>query len=124
MKKLALLVGSLALLASSVAFAKPMGIMAMPSVRKQVLASAKQDSAWQGTRPSLRMTTSKSGKTITASIYTVSRFAGPPTPLPVPTRMLQATATFRVKQTSEGKLVTPIRHYGQVWSHVMRMLAK
>jgi hypothetical protein len=124
MKKLAILLAGVALLTSSVAFAKVQGIMAMPTLRKQILTSAKQDGSWNGQRPSLRLEYAKNGKTVKAAIYTLTSFNGTPHPMSTPQRLLQATATFKVAQTSEGKLATPVKVYGQTWQHLLRAIAR
>jgi len=102
-----------------------MGIMAMQSVRQQIRQSAIQNGQWpKGSYPSLRLQYSPSGKTVQAAVYMKTNFAGPPTPLAHPVRMLNSTATFRVHQTSEGKLAVPVKTEGETWHMLMRALAK
>jgi hypothetical protein len=98
------------------------GIVAMPSVRNQIKVNAQAAGRMQpGTTLRLKYNASKTQ--VTASLWNKSNFNGGPVPLAKPVRMESATATFNVRQTSEGKLATPVKQGGQVWQGIMRALA-
>jgi hypothetical protein len=113
MKKLVL--GLFGLLLSTAAYAAPrMGILPMPSVRKQIYQEAKSEGVLNGLkRPSLRLQKESHGR-VGATIYSMGRSW----PMNVEKRMAQKTAEFKVVQVSEGKLAQPVKQEGRVWQQI------
>src|SRR5262249_15110934 len=94
------------------------GIVAFPSLRKQIYAEAKAEHVTQGMRrPSLRL--ERRGNTVTASIWSM----GSAVPGLPQRRMMQATAKFRVQSLPDGQLAKPVKQQGQVWHQIMYMNA-
>jgi hypothetical protein len=93
----------------------------LPSVRKQIIQNAKQAGFWTGVKPSLRIKKLGGGR-VEASIWSITNFGGPVTPIPHPTRMMDSSARFQVNHVTEGPIVTPIEQLGTVWQRVMRAL--
>jgi hypothetical protein len=115
MKTISMMAVALAILAqATLAHA----ILPFQSVRKQVYAEAKADGVFKYLKnPSLRLNYSKSGKTVTASVYAM----GAQWPTFKQTRMLQSTAKFRLTNLIDGTLAKPMKQSGQVWQTVYRM---
>ena len=100
------------LLTAQAAFAQ--GILPMPSVRKQIYQEAKSEGVTRGLkRPSMRLQ-NENKTTVKATIYSMGRFL----PGMKETRQPQKTATFKLMQTSEGKLTQPVRQDGKVWQQI------
>jgi len=96
----------------------------LPSVTSQIMKEARSAGVLKGlSKPQLHLDYSKSGKTVTATITAMSKFGGPPTPLPHPERLPVANAKFRIAQVTEGRIASPIKQSGEIWEHFMRALA-
>ena len=110
------MLGLVGLLFSTVALAAPrgMGILPMPSVRKQIYQEAKSEGALKGLkRPSMRLQNETGGK-VKATVYSLGHLL----PGMKDTRQPQKTAEFKVVQVSEGKLAQPVKQDGKVWQQI------
>jgi hypothetical protein len=96
----------------------------LATLRKQILAEAKATGILKGlVRPSLRVTR-EPNQTLKATIYSMSH-SGPILATPRPLERLPfAEATFRITQTTQGKVATASPVDGQIWQHFLRALAE
>jgi hypothetical protein len=117
-------IATLALLAlGSSAFAFGHNGGALPSVRKQVMAEARNVGVLNGLKsPGLRLSYSKGGKQVQATLTALSRFGGGLRPLPKARRVSMYGATFKVQQVTEGKIVKAVKNDGRVWNMFMHAL--
>jgi hypothetical protein len=97
----------------------------LPSIEKQVMSQARADGVLKNMKsPKAEIKLSRSGKTALVTISAITRFGGPPTPLPVPTRLPMVEAKFRIGHVMEGQIATPVKSHGQVWEPIMRALTQ
>ena len=93
----------------------------LPSVRSQIQQEIKQTGAAKGlVKPSLRLTYAPGGKSVTAYITAMSTFTGGMKPLAKPVRMTELVGKFKIGQVMEGRIATPVKTGGRVWSGLMR----
>ena len=94
-------------------------IIALPSVRTQIRREAKSEGAMKNlVRPSLRVQIK--GNKANAQIYSIGRSW----PMFKQSRMLQKTATFKLKSLPDGELAKPVKSGGEVWHQIYRLMTK
>jgi hypothetical protein len=97
-------------------------IIAFPSLRTQIRASAKQAGVYPtGSYPSLRLQHQADG-TVHATVMTRTTFGGGGAPLPHAQRLPNAVATFKVQQLPDGQLASGVKGQGgKVWQQLYRL---